>query len=179
MRVCVNQVVLLTMLMLMQSATQSAPSNAEVQHRNISQFDELTLERTRCYGTCPIYKVRVSGEGQVKYEGIGYVKIIGSATAQLSREQLARVVEAINAVKYFELRDSYASKEDGCASVVTDHPSVITSIAIGGRKKTIRHYYGCAGAATRALTQFESNLDEIIGTARWVGTDVERPKKRE
>jgi hypothetical protein len=32
-------------------------------------FDYIRLERTMCYGNCPVYNVTVDKEGNVKYEG--------------------------------------------------------------------------------------------------------------
>jgi hypothetical protein len=29
----------------------------------------ITLERTACFGTCPIYRLTIQGNGQVVYEG--------------------------------------------------------------------------------------------------------------
>ncbi len=37
----------------------------------------ITLERTQCFGSCPVYKLTVYGDGRVVYEGGGFVKIKG------------------------------------------------------------------------------------------------------
>ena len=38
----------------------------------------ITLERTACFGTCPIYKLTVYGDGRVEYEGERFVTVTGS-----------------------------------------------------------------------------------------------------
>src|SRR5712691_7505714 len=35
----------------------------------------ITLERTMCYGTCPAYTLRITGDGSVEYEGMRYVRV--------------------------------------------------------------------------------------------------------
>jgi hypothetical protein len=37
----------------------------------------ITLERTVCYGTCPSYKVTLTGDGTVVYEGQNFVRVQG------------------------------------------------------------------------------------------------------
>ena len=35
----------------------------------------ITLERTACHGTCPIYKLTIEGNGTVIYEGQDFVQV--------------------------------------------------------------------------------------------------------
>ena len=63
-----------------------------------------------------------------------------------------------------------------CGQYATDSPTVITSVTAGGRSKTIRHDYGCFDAP-RELARLERLIDEVAGTARWVG--VRHPERSE
>jgi len=44
----------------------------------------ITLERTRCLGTCPVYKLTISGDGTVVYEGKDFVKVKGMKKSRVS-----------------------------------------------------------------------------------------------
>jgi uncharacterized protein DUF6438 len=144
----------------------------------ISNFDEVTLERTVCFGQCPQYKIAIRSDRTVQYEGIEHVKIKGKANTRITPEQVEKLIAAANAVNYFGLRDSYQTREDGCPFVGSDMPYAITSIKIGNRKKMITHYGGCCEKVDPPtctfpikLTEFEFKIDEIVETSRWVGSE--------
>ena len=133
----------------------------------------ITLERSICFGSCPDYKLTVAADGTVTFEGREYVKTKGIAKGTISREDLRNLIAAFDAASYFSLRDKYATREDGCPEVWTDNPSVITSIRINHKTKSVSHYYGCqAGDGTsiypKGLTFLETKIDEIVGTAKWI-----------
>ena len=133
----------------------------------------ITLERSVCFGTCPDYKVTISADGKVTFEGREYVKVKGSATSHISKEDLSTLIAAFDAASYFSLKDKYMTESDGCPEVWTDNPRAVTSIRINGKSKTINHYYGCqehSGASIypTALTTLETKIDKIVGTTRWI-----------
>jgi len=143
----------------------------------------LTLERTVCYGWCPSYKITVTGDGRVTYEGRKFVKNVGRRGKVLDPGSLQRLADEFRRLGYFNLRDHYASSEDGCPTVWTDNPSVITSVRVRGTTKTVEHYLGCQyeidsrrGPYPEDLTAFENQIDEIVGTKQWIGTEQERAK---
>lgn len=134
----------------------------------------ITLTRTSCFGYCPSYKLTISADGTVTFEGRDYVKTKGTFKSRISRKQLQQLISEFKKANYFSLKDKYESEEDGCATVWTDYPSATTSLRINGKSKSILHYYGChkdPGNAIypKALTDLESKIDEIVGTERWIG----------
>lgn len=151
----------------------------------IDYFDTLTLERTACFGNCPVYRIVVHADGVVEFTGMRYVKIQGISSGRLTSAQLHELVEAINRVKYFSLEDVYDREAGDCPTVATDFPTVISSVAIGNVAKTIRHNHGCRQASSMrelgevylaALTEFEARVDRIVDSVQWIGTSEEREK---
>ncbi|MCK9401477.1 MAG: DUF6438 domain-containing protein [Bacteroidales bacterium] len=45
--------------------------------KNISGFQTITLKRTMCYGTCPVYDMEISANGEVNYNGEAFVEKMG------------------------------------------------------------------------------------------------------
>jgi hypothetical protein len=123
-----------------------------------------SLARTACYGRCPIYKVTVMRDGTVQWEGERFVKVTGKATAKLSAAAIAELVDAFKRADYFALKDKYDRYD------VTDHPSAITSFDDGTRHKTVSNYHGDRSTPER-LDALEAHIDEIVGTAKWIGRD--------
>lgn len=132
-------------------------------------YQSITLERTDCYETCPIYKVTISANGKVNYEGKDFVKVKGKAQSSLTTAQVKTLEKAIAKVKFFSLQNEYIAQKDGCKEVITDAPSTITTISSGKQTKSIYHYFGCDGHADLAqLTIFEDTIDTVVNSAQWV-----------
>ena len=133
----------------------------------------ITIKRTVCYGTCPDYTLTIAADGSVTFEGREYVKTKGTATSTISLETLRQLIAEFENTKYFSLNDRYESEKDGCPEVWTDNPSVITSVRINGKTKSISHYYGCqSGHGTsiypNGLTLLETKIDQLVGTDKWI-----------
>jgi hypothetical protein len=164
----INRLVVLSMtLFLFAGAATFQKSNAAVQQ--IPQDTLITLERTVCYGMCPSYKLTISADGTVVFEGRRFVKKVGTAQSTISQEQLRELIDRFDKMNYFALRNRYQDPEDGCEGFVTDHPTANTSIRINGKAKAVRHYYGCTGIAVLdKLTKLEQAIDDAVNTAQWI-----------
>ena len=123
-----------------------------------------SLQRTACLGRCPMYTVTVLRDGTVQWEGKRFVKVVGKAAAKLTPATIAKLIDAFERADYFARKDRYVRYD------VTDHPSALTSFDDGKRKKTIAHYHGDR-SAPQALDVLEEEIDEIVGTSRWIGPD--------
>jgi hypothetical protein len=142
-------------------------SGADATAPDATAIDTITLERTACFGTCPVYKLIVRRNGTVSYDGKQFVKVSGQRSRRISRarfQQLAREIEKIN---FFSFKDEYLSKAmpDGSIRVVTDLPTTITTVQTGAVRKTVRNYYG----DPPELAQLETLIDKLTESARWTG----------
>lgn len=128
----------------------------------------VVLERTPCFGSCPVYTVAVSPAGLVSYQGRAHVQRLGSATASISRARVDSLLYQLDRAGFFTFADRYLPSEPTCGRYVTDAPSTITTVNYQGRSKTIRHDYGC-GNAPGALVVLARRIDEVLGSSRWTG----------
>jgi uncharacterized protein DUF6438 len=128
----------------------------------------ITLERTPCFGGCPVYAVEVSRSGEVTYEGKAHVRQLGKASGKISQQKVDGLLVELEKAGYFAMANRYAASESACGRYSTDSPSAITSVTIRGRTKRIEHDYGC-GAAPGALVVLERRIDEVLGSGRWTG----------
>jgi Domain of unknown function (DUF6438) len=128
----------------------------------------VTLERTPCFGTCPVYTVAITRGGEVTFSGKRHVAQTGQATATIPAELVDSLVAELEAAGYFRFADAYVMDSPACGMYATDSPTVITSATREGETKTIRHDRGCS-AAPPELSQLEQRIDEVAGTGRWIG----------
>ena len=135
---------------------------------NLASAPVITLERTACFGSCPVYTISVSPSGEVQYEGRAHVRKAGAATARVPRERVDSLLSELDRGGYFTFAERYTSPEPACGRYVTDSPSVITSVTLRGRTKRITHDYGCGGAPG-ALVVLEHRIDEALNSEQWTG----------
>jgi hypothetical protein len=131
-----------------------------------SEDVEITLERTACFGTCPVYSVRISGDGDVHYVGREYVRIVGPAERRISTGAVQQLVDIIQKVGYFDMAEEYRYLigPDGSRGVVSDLPTTTTSVRIGSRTHRVVDYVG----APEGLHDVERAIDRTAGTAEWI-----------
>jgi hypothetical protein len=128
----------------------------------------VTLERTPCFGSCPVYLVTTSGSGAVRFEGKSHVSHAGSAVGRIPKARLDSLLAELETAGYFDFEEHYTPGSPACGNTATDLPTVTTSVSLHGRIKRIEHYRGCAGAP-RALSRLEERIDEVLNTAQWIG----------
>src|SRR5215467_4183401 len=127
----------------------------------------ITLERTRCYGTCPAYIVTVLGDGSVKYFGKYYVDIPGAQTAKIQPARVEELLRAFEKIHFFDLKDRYV---DDC----TDGPTEVISLAMGGRSKRIENYfcYQDKSGPKVDLMQLAEQIDAVSNGRQWIQCDA-------
>lgn len=125
-------------------------------------FKKITLERTECYGDCPIYKIEVFDSGKVNWDGVWNVAKMGEFEWNLSADQMNRLNDLIRNFDYINYEYDYTM-------TATDCPFCITSIEFSdGHYRKIEHYLGDELVDDR-LTEFEEQIDKITGAEAYIG----------
>lgn len=128
-------------------------------------FKKISLERTACYGHCPIYKLDIFADGKVNYFGELFVRIEGFKSWQLSAESIEKLNEVIYKYDYFNI------KEQMVTMMSSDSPSCITEIKMAnGRERKIKNDYGCNQWPLK-LKAFENRIDKIVNSDYYVNDD--------
>jgi hypothetical protein len=128
----------------------------------------VTLERTPCFGGCPVYQLSVSADGVVTYQGRANVRHLGAATKRIQPQRVSALLSELERGGYFSFAPRYTPAEPSCGRYATDSPTAITSVRIENRVHRIEHDYGC-GAAPGALVVLERRIDEVLGSTEWTG----------
>src|SRR5215208_3176712 len=151
----------LVLLLLACAPRQEAPPATEGARNTEIANAAITLERTACFAGCPVYRVEVSPEGVITFEGRAHVRELGVATARVSPDRVRGLVSELDKAGYFALAGRYTAGEPVCGRYATDLPTTITSVQLGDRTKRIEHDHGC-GNAPRALAVLEQRIDEVL-----------------
>lgn len=145
-RLLVVSILILTFVSVVTSQTPLA--------KDKDQITEVTLERTACFGFCPMYKVTLRRDGTISYNGKRYVQLEGAYEGTVYG--FDRLAQLILSRGYFKLKDNYAIG-------ATDLPSTITSVVRNGKRKTITNY-GDAGPIE--LWGIEMAIDGMLKGAK-------------
>jgi Domain of unknown function (DUF6438) len=126
----------------------------------------IALQRTACFGTCPVYSVTIDAKGNVTYDGTKHVRVTGRQTDRITVSGVAALLDTARRIGFFELRDHYRTirNADGSETMVTDLPTVIVTITSGGRTKRVEDYLG----APDGLKELEQQIDDTARTTRWI-----------
>ncbi|MCB9752116.1 MAG: hypothetical protein H6713_19295 [Myxococcales bacterium] len=131
----------------------------------------VSLERTSCYGWCPVYRVAVYEDGVLEFEGEHFVLRSGLHVDRVTPAQLAALREITARARVAELADRYVRRD------YTDMPSIITVVRLGSGYKQVRHYFGDTSAPAR-LIQLEEEIDRVVEIERFIGTPAQREDLR-
>jgi hypothetical protein len=133
----------------------------------------ISLERTHCYGPCPVYKVQIYGDGRVRYEGHEHVKVVGVREATIDKKEIVELLRHIYEIRFFGMKGRYESlavpnEENGVIDEGISHPSdlptKIIAVRIGGYEKRVKDYY----YAPKELVDLSPKIDAAAGTDKWV-----------
>jgi hypothetical protein len=130
----------------------------------------VKLERTSCFGECPVYTVSIDAKGNVTYDGSRFVRVEGRQTDRIPVRSVAALLDTVDRIRFFELNDRYRTirNPDGTETMVTDLPTVFVAVTREGRSKRIEDYVG----APESLKELERQIDDTARTKRWIRLDV-------
>lgn len=135
-----------------------------------------SLQRSACFGTCPIYTVEVHANGRIDYHGEAHVKRRGYATGWIGHDRMMELRRAFETAGYRALVDAYMAPN------TIDVPTVTISY----EGKTIVHEHGItvvesgvfAASGPYVLYELEDQVDALVDIEQWIGTDEERKAHR-
>ena len=127
----------------------------------------ITMFRGACFGACPIYYLEIHGDGQVIYRGYEYVNVTGEQTSTIPVDSVRELVNQFNTSGYFNLKDRYDQVDR------TDQATVVTSINVDGKSKSVYDYLGThLLSELLKLRQLESMIDQVTNSSQWLGVQA-------
>ena len=123
--------------------------------------DSIRLVRGGCDGTCPIYTIEISADGNTIFDGRGFVDVHGTHHYAISKDDAAKLFAAVEADDIWSMRDRYQGQaSDGSTHIIT--------VTVGGKTKTIVDYRGQEAGMPPAVSAFEALIDTTGHTEDWI-----------
>ena len=146
-----HHMILLVVLMACGSSKKSTESKDRKEKKELI----ISLERTACYGTCPIYRMEIFSDGSAFYHGERFVNNIGNFEFTVTKETINYILKKAEEIGFFEMEDKYTAN-------ISDLPKTITFIKSEKATKKIIDYHD----APKILKEFESFVDGCIDYRR-------------
>jgi len=121
----------------------------------------IGLERTGCFGTCPRYRVELRGDGVVTYDGDEFVSVQGRHAYHVPVQDVARLLDTARRADLWSLRPAYRS-------LITDNPTYVVTLDMGGQVHQIADYVGQGVGMPQAVADFEKDIDEASRAKQWI-----------
>lgn len=112
-----------------------------------------SIERTPCFGICPVYKTTIYQNGYVVMHGKRNVTNIGWFNTRLTQEQVKSIIRYAEENKIFDLEGEYIEPR------IADFPTTITELNINNRYKRI---VNTQPSAPETLLNWEKFLDSFF-----------------
>ena len=119
------------LLLLLSAVTCMGVAPAE------NEITEISLERTPCFGTCPVDTITLHPDGTADYFGKMNVARIGHYKGRFNQDDFARLSKLLIDRKFFDFQPFYWPG-------ITDQPGLITTVKRGDKTKQV-HDNGRAG----------------------------------
>jgi hypothetical protein len=130
------------------------------------RISEITLQRTPCFGRCPVDRVTLRSDGTATYQGERFVDRLGVYKGRFAGFE--KLAAAANTAEFRSLKGHYAS-------AATDLPSHIITVVSGGKRRTISDY---GHVAPEAFQQLDRQIIATLGRIRWTKTgEAPNPSK--
>jgi hypothetical protein len=122
----------------------------------------ITLERSACFGACPVYTLTIDADGSVTFDGREHVRVKGHRTWRIPADAVSALAREMEQAGFFDMKNRYTAP-------VTDLPTTLVTLASNGRTKRISDYAG----APLELTRLEARIDAVSGARGRIALDAD------
>jgi hypothetical protein len=122
-------------------------------------FERIELERTACFGACPIYTVTLFRDGKARYHGEAFVKNEGDLTGRIHISDFGRLCYLLERLGFSEFEHEYTAPW-------TCSPTVYLRVWQAGEEQPIVvKDYGEYGPIE--LWALQQAVDAVAGRIEW------------
>jgi hypothetical protein len=133
---------MLALLLALAAPAAAAP-------RPATPVQTIVFETGPCFGTCPVYRVTVNGNGSGIFEGRRFTAVTGTRAFRLTPGQYQAFARHLAPLR--PARGSVRFAGEACRSMATDLPSAEVTWRDRRGPQSLYFYFGCDMAKNRAI----------------------------
>ena len=141
----------------------------------------ILLERHPCLGTCPSYRLAITTDGRVEYEGVGYFvgyldpmrparerALFRRDSTHVSPNEVVMLTTAFDRAWSRWWPNRYRPGRFVCPGAGTDAGGLTIVRERGPASDTLDVYHGCPFTPPR-IRRLGAYIDSVVGVGRWLG----------
>jgi len=121
------------------------------------QANILKIEKTECYGSCPVYSAYIKEKGWMEYYPKKNTTITKASFAKLSKKEFKALIQDVNAINSDSLKTEYDNE------LLMDAPSTFLTFYKDGKEKRIK----VRAKAPKELTEIIKKVEKLVKTSDW------------
>jgi TonB family protein len=115
----------------------------------------IKIERTPCFGRCPVYSIEIMSNGKIKYEGKRNVEKLGILNYKVSPQKVKNIFAYIEKNKISSLKNKYEQ-------IASDLPRLNMTFLIAKKAKTILNAEAGPDYLQEIAFRVDAVWDELI-----------------
>ena len=119
----------------------------------------LSLQKTDCPGSCPVFELRLFSDGRALYRGTKDVAMMGKFETRLTDDQLSTIVGEANRIGFFDLAREYPTN----GVMIRELPTTITSINQLSKAHSVTNSFD----SPKRLRSFENYITTLFDQLNW------------
>jgi hypothetical protein len=124
----------------------------------------FSIERTMCYGNCPVYEAKIMSNGKAYFKGSRGIEMVGNYESKVTAEQIKDIWHNVAQVDFFKFADRYPTDIN---NAIPDLPNTYTFVNDGKMSKKITDNYD----SPANLQWFEHELETVFLQLNWTKID--------
>jgi len=120
-------------------------------------YDRIDLERTGCFGTCPIYRVSLFRGGRAELHGVRYMERIGDFEGKVNVFDYGKLCYLLKRLGFDQLPLRFTADW-------TDSPTYIVTAVAGDSTKAVSDY---SGVGPIELWAVQEAIDAVRQRIEW------------
>jgi len=149
----ITSVLIALSLVSMACMVNKKTSEAQAAQAVSDQYDYISMRRSACFGTCPVYTIHVEGNGLVTYSGEKFTEYEGIYEKQFETKQMNEFFAQVQALKLDTCQTRYKT-------LITDLPGIHFEVKLKNRDTAFR--IDRAEFGPMFLKNLAMNMDELF-----------------
>lgn len=100
-----------------------------------SEETEIEMRTTACFGRCPVYTIKINGQGGASFNGKMFTEKEGRHTKRFAAGEVNALIREFEKADFWSFENEYTAE-------VTDLPTTYLIFKHDGQQKKIKMYYG-------------------------------------
>lgn len=146
-------------IVLLLTASSCKTGKVDLHHLEKNGEVILSMERTACFGVCPVFEAKLYRNGLLLYNGKMFTDHTGCGYAQVTKQEMDELTRYIQQSGFFSLENKYPTEEEA----PTDLPGCYLYFKSGTMEKRIENHYW---QTPEVLTAIEKRVDSLIASKK-------------